>query len=112
MLVYSLSNISFKEDCTVPITDTKGFFSGTKIISPSCSIISSSEFLYFNALYKQVKEGNAPVDNSSITDIEELYIWNEWNKLRGNNQELVMNKYCDHLTLIINWQNKKIYKYD
>jgi acyl-CoA-binding protein len=67
---------------------------------------------YFNALYKQVKEGNAPVDNSSITDIEELYIWNEWNKLRGTNQEIIMNKYCDYITLIINWQKKNIYKYN
>jgi hypothetical protein len=36
---------------------------------------------YLDALYKQVKEGNAPTDNSSITDLDELGIWNEWNKL-------------------------------
>ena len=75
-------------------------------------ILNKKDKYYLGALYKQVKEGDASIDNTNIIDPDELCIWNEWNKLRGNNQELVMNKYCDHLTLIINWQNKKIYKYD
>jgi acyl-CoA-binding protein len=75
-------------------------------------VLNKRDQYYFKALYKQVKEGDAPTDNSNITDPYELCIWNEWNKLRGNNQELMMNKYCDYITLILNWQNKKIYKYD
>ncbi len=75
-------------------------------------ILNKKDKYYIVALYKQVKEGDAPIDNSNITDPEELCIWNEWNKLRGINQELMMNKYCDYITLITNWQKKKIYKYD
>jgi acyl-CoA-binding protein len=67
---------------------------------------------YLEALYKQVKEGDVTKDNSDITDPDELDVWNEWNKLKGMKQEIVMNKYCDYITLIINWQEKNIYNYN
>jgi acyl-CoA-binding protein len=73
-------------------------------------ILNKRDQYYFGALYKQVKEGDAPTDNSNITDVDELGVWNEWNKLRGMNQEILLNKYCDYITLIINWQEKGIYK--
>jgi len=75
-------------------------------------ILNKRDKNYLAALYKQVKEGDAPIDNSNITDPDELDIWNEWNKLRGSYLEIIMNKYCDYITLIINWQQKNIYKYD
>ncbi len=74
--------------------------------------LNTRDKYYLAGLYKQVKEGDAPIDNSSITDQEELNVWTEWNKLRGMNQEILMNKYCDYITLITNWQEKNIYKYD
>lgn len=67
---------------------------------------------YLNGMYKQIKEGDASLDSSNITDSEELNEWNEWNKLRGINQELIMNKYCDYFTHITNLQERNIYKYD
>ena len=75
-------------------------------------ILNRRDKYYLSALYKQVKEGDAPIDNSNITDPDELGVWNEWNKLRGTNQEIIMNKYCDYITLITGWQQKNFYKYD
>jgi acyl-CoA-binding protein len=75
-------------------------------------VLNKIDQYYVGALYKQVKEGDASSDNSNITDPVELGIWNEWNKLRGMNQEIIMNKYCDYIKLITNWQEKDIYKYD
>ena len=75
-------------------------------------VLNKKDQYYLAALYKQVKEGDASLDNSNITDPNELGVWNEWNKLRGINQEMLMNKYCDYITLITNWQKKSIYKYD
>ncbi len=75
-------------------------------------ILNKQDKYYLTALYKQIKEGDASIDNSNITELDELGVWNEWNKLRGKNQEILMNKYCDYITLIINKQQKNIYKYD
>ena len=75
-------------------------------------ILNKRDQYFLGALYRQIKEGNTTTDNSNITDVDELGVWNEWNKLRGMNQEILMNKYCDYITLIINWQEKGIYKYN
>ena len=61
-------------------------------------VLNKRDQYYLAALYKQVKEGNASLDNSNITDPNELGVWNEWNKLKGINQEMLMNKYCDYIT--------------
>jgi len=75
-------------------------------------VLNKKDQYYLGALYKQVKEGDASLDNSNITDPNELVIWNEWNQLRGINKEILMNKYCDYITLITNWQKISIYKND
>jgi acyl-CoA-binding protein len=74
--------------------------------------LKKSDTYYLNGLYNQVKIGNAPIDSSNITDINELCVWNEWNKNRNMNQEICMNKYCDYITMIIGLQEKNVYKYD
>lgn len=75
-------------------------------------VLNKKDQSYLGALYKQVKEGDASLDNSNISDPNELVVWNEWNKLRGINQEMLMNKYCDYITLITNWQKISFYKND
>ena len=75
-------------------------------------VLNKKDQYYLEALYKQVKEGDASLDNSNISDPNELGVWNEWNKLRGINQEMLMNKYCDYITLITNWQKISFYKND
>ena len=75
-------------------------------------VLNKGDQYYLDGLYKKVKEGDAPTDNSSITDPNELAIWNEWNKNGGMNQETAMNKYCDYISLIIDKQRRDIYKYN